>query len=52
MKENNINDIIKRISKIFKDKTYLLKLQKSEKNWLDLDIHQVMEKIIDFLISL
>lgn len=49
MKENNINDIIKRVSNTFNNKTYLLKLEQSQKNWLDLEIHQVLKKIINFL---
>ncbi len=52
MKENNINDIIKRVNKTFSDKIYFSRLEQSQKNWLDLDTKQVIEKIISFLISL
>lgn len=49
MRENNINDILRRVSKTFKDRTYLSRLKTSQKNWLDKDLNTVLNGIIDFL---
>lgn len=49
MRENNINDIIQRVDRTFKDKIYLSNLKKSKKNWLGQDIDAVVAKILDFL---
>ena len=52
MKENNINDIIQRVERTFKDKTYLSNLKKSKKNWLNQDVSTVISKILEFLNNL
>lgn len=49
MRENNITDIIVRVTKTFKDRTYLSRLKTSQKNWLDEDLDTVLNGIIDFL---
>ena len=49
MRENDINDIVKRVERTFKDKTYLSNLKKSKKNWLDQEISAVLTKILEFL---
>lgn len=52
MKENNIDDIIRRVERTFKDKAYLSNLKKSKKNWLNQDVSTVMSKILEFLNNL
>ena len=52
IKANDINDIIQKVDKTFKDKTYLSNLKRSKKNWVGQDIDAVLAKIIDFLSSL
>lgn len=52
MRENNITDIIRRVERTFKDKTYLSNLKKSKKNWLNQDVSTVISKILEFLNTL
>ena len=52
MRENNIDDIINRIKRVFSDNNYIEKLSTSKKNWLDEDNQTVLKGIIDFLVSL
>lgn len=52
MRENNMNDVHKRISGIFKDKTYKSTVDKSDKRWLDDDIDVIFNKILEFIKSL
>lgn len=51
MRENNIEDIIKRVEKTFANRSYISKLKTSKKNWLDTDIDTVLNGIIVFLKS-
>ena len=52
MRENNITDIIKRISKVFGNKRYLENVDKSDKRWLDTPIDEICTRILDYLNSL
>lgn len=49
MRENNIADIINRVSKTFNDKIYLSRLKTSQKNWLGEDLNTVLNSITAFL---
>ena len=49
MRENNIEDIIKRVKNTFSNSAYIRKLSTSEKNWLDVKQNVVLEEIIEFL---
>lgn len=49
MKENNINDVIRRVNITFKNKGYVNKLNTSRRNWLEQDTNVVLEGLIDFL---
>jgi len=49
MKEKNIDDIHKRLSGIFQNKSYLEKAGTARNNWLELPITNVTEKILNFL---
>lgn len=49
MKENSMKDIIKRLKITFSDKSYIQKLDTSDKRWLDEEIGAVLEKILKFI---
>lgn len=52
MKENTKEDIVKRIRRTFDDKDYLIRLSKSNKRWIDEDIDNIKDSIIDYLSKL
>lgn len=52
MKENNIEDIIRRVSMTFKNKVYQNRLKTSRRNWVDKDIKDILEELISFISSL
>ncbi len=52
MRENNMADIINRVKNTFKDKTYVSRAEKSQKNWLDEDLDTVLDRIVSFLKSI
>jgi len=49
MRENNLDDVIKRVEKTFSDKNYMKNLKGSKKNWLDKNFSEVINSITDFL---
>ena len=48
MKENNINDIFKRINRILHNRNYLRSLNTAKNNWLELPIDDVVENVLRF----
>lgn len=52
MKEENMEDVCRRIEKTFFDKRYLRNISTSRKNWLDVSNEEVLQGIIDFLYEL
>lgn len=52
IRENSINDILNRLSMVFKNKQYLKNLSTSKKNWLNIDNDVALNGIIDFLESI
>ena len=52
MRENTIDDIIRRVESTFSNKRYVGRLKGSEKNWLDLEVADVLSGILDCLNSL
>ena len=52
MRENTMDDIIRRVDTTFKNKRYLDRLKRSEKNWLGLDIADVLSGILTRLQAL
>jgi phosphoribosylformylglycinamidine (FGAM) synthase PurS component len=52
MRENNMPDIIKRITNVFQNKRYRSKVDGSDKRWLDESIDEILEKILLFLTSI
>lgn len=51
MRENNMADVYKRLSKIFQDKSYKSIVDKSDKRWLDDDIDVIFDRILKFINS-
>ncbi len=49
MKENDIDDILKRVSYAFKDSQYLRRVSTSRQRWIDDDIKVIAGGIIGFL---
>ena len=49
MRENNIDDIIRRLDTTFSDSRYLTRLRKSRTNWIDADVDDVLAKILSFI---
>jgi hypothetical protein len=52
MRENDMSDIIRRITKVFQNKSYRSRVDGSDKRWLDESIDEIFEKILNFLISI
>lgn len=52
MRENNMDDIIRRVESTFANKRYLGRLKDSEKNWLGMEVADVLADIISNLSSL
>ncbi len=48
---STMEDIVHRIERVFSDTGYLRELQKSNKNWLDMSIEDVLKKDLDFIKS-
>lgn len=52
MRENNMDDIIRRVNNTFKNKTYKNTLKTSRRNWVNENIDVVLTSILHFLYSL
>ena len=48
MRENDLNDIVKRVEKTFSSSQYFRKLEMSRKNWLNMPVPTVIEDLIRF----
>lgn len=49
MRENNMDDVYRRVSKIFSDESYKNIVDKSDKRWLDDDIDVIFNRILEFI---
>lgn len=49
MRENSMEDIIRRVENSFKDKRYLERISTSRQRWIDEDIEDITDGIITFL---
>ena len=49
MRENNIADIVARLSRTFKSRTYMQKLRQTDANWLEISPQEATTRIIDFV---
>ena len=49
MREKDLNGVLRRIERIFKDKLYVSHLNSNEVNWLEEDVDTVLSGIISFI---
>ena len=49
MKERSIADILKRLTRTFKSRTYMQRLRQTEANWLEVSPQKATAKILDFM---
>ena len=49
MKENNGKDIERRLKMAFKDKSYIKRLESSDKRWIDEKVDVVIKDILKFI---
>lgn len=49
MRENDVDAIIKRIEFVFHDKKYKQRVDKSDKRWMDDDIDDIFDSILEYL---
>ena len=49
MRENNWNDVLRRLSMTFSNRRYVDRLSRSRKNWLDMDSAEVLSEITDYI---
>ncbi|MCR5727640.1 MAG: nucleotidyl transferase AbiEii/AbiGii toxin family protein [Lachnospiraceae bacterium] len=52
MKENDMNDVVKRVTKTFSSKRYIDRLIDSKKNWIDEEVPTITARLVVFLKSL
>lgn len=52
MRENNMQDVRRRVKNTFSSSSYINRLSSSRKNWLDMETTAVVEKLTAFLESL
>lgn len=52
MKENNIEDIVKRLKDIFSDKRFISNLDDAKNNWLEIPVEIVVENILNYFSTL
>lgn len=52
MREKNMDDIRKRVSRSFANRLYVTRLVRSKKNWMNVPVNTVLDDIIKFLDSL
>lgn len=49
MRESQGEDIVSRLSKTFRDKTFVNSLKNSDKKWIDEDVEAVLDEIMEFI---
>ncbi|MBE5869630.1 MAG: hypothetical protein E7293_11940 [Lachnospiraceae bacterium] len=52
MRENTMEDIVRRVENTFSNKRYLDRLKGSEKNWLGMEVADVLAGIVNHLCTL
>lgn len=52
MKENNMEDIRRRVNRVFSSKEYVKRLSQSRKNWLGVDVPTVLRELQDYMNTL
>lgn len=48
----DINEIIRRVERVFKNKGFIKEINKSKKNWMDISVEEVLKKDVEFVKSL
>lgn len=48
MRENNMNDVLKRLKTTFKDKRYMKELEKTDKKWIEEDVKTILDELLHF----
>lgn len=49
---NNIDDVIARIERVFRNTSFINSIEKSKKNWLEISVEEALQRNIDFLRTL
>ena len=49
MREKSMEDVVRRVENSFKDKSYLKRISTSRQRWIDEEIENIAEEIVDFL---
>lgn len=49
MRENSVEDIVRRVDNSFKDKSYLRRISTSRQRWIDEKVEDIVKGIVDFL---
>ena len=52
MYESNQADILKRVKNAFSDEKYLKRVSESRQRWIDTDIHEIADGIVEYLQNL
>ena len=52
MREDTMEDIVRRVENTFTNKRYFVRLKGSEKNWLGMEVADVLDGIVDHLRTL
>ena len=52
MRERSMTDVVKRITKVFQNKSYKSKVDQSDKRWIDASVDDVFRKILEYLNNL
>lgn len=49
---DNMNEIIKRLERVFKNSAFVKEVNKSKKNWMDISTEEALKRNIEFVKSL
>lgn len=49
MRENDMMDVVRRVEKVFQDKAYRARVDRSDKRWIDNDIDEIFDGILTYL---
>ena len=52
MFENSVDDILRRLKRIFKDEQYLKRVSESRQRWMDNEIHEIVNGIVEYIQNL
>ena len=50
--ENSVDDILRRLKQIFKDEQYLKRVSESRQRWMDNEIHEIVNGIVEYIQNL